>query len=201
MKTVLTFFAALAVLSASAFAAKVGEHAPGFTLTDTNGHAHSLSDFEGKIVVLEWTNYGCPFVKKHYNSGNMQRLQTELTGQDVVWLSICSSKPGGQGNMSPADWNAEAKKKGVESTAILIDEDGKVGRQYGAMTTPHMFVIDVSGKLAYNGAIDSIASTSGSDVEKAENYVAQAVAALKAGDSLQTPLTKPYGCSVKYASQ
>ncbi|MEM9158751.1 MAG: redoxin family protein, partial [Verrucomicrobiota bacterium] len=153
----------------------------------------------GKTVVLEWTNYGCPYVKKHYNEGHMQALQGKMTGKDVVWLSICSSAEGKQGYMSNADWKKVSARKGVQSTAILLDADGKVGRAYGARATPHMFVIDEKGLLAYNGAIDSIRSTSPSDVDKAENYVQQAVNALMGGAEIKNAKTKPYGCGIKYA--
>lgn len=199
----LKFFSGIALLTAmilaSASAGTVGAKAPEFTLTDTNGETHSLSDFAGKVVVLEWTNYGCPFVKKHYNSGNMQQLQATATDKDVVWLSICSSAPGKQGNMSLEDWREAAGEKGVKSTAILIDETGSVGRSYGAIATPHMFVIDESGVLVYDGAIDSIPSASISDISKAENYVMAAIDATLAGKPVEKSKSKPYGCGIKYA--
>ena len=183
-------------------AAKVGEQAPDFTLTDIHGKEHSLSDYEGKVVVLEWTNYGCPYVKKHYNSGNMQALQGEATSSDdAVWLTICSSKPGSQGHMSPADWQKESAKRDVQSTAILIDENGKVGRAYGARVTPHMYVIDKQGELVYNGAIDSMATTDIDDLKKAENFVSAALAALQQGEPVEKSTSKPYGCGIKYARE
>jgi len=195
--------AALAALifSFSAIAAKVGEEAPDFSLTDVNGETHSLTDYKGKIVVLEWVNHGCPYVKKHYNSGNMQSLQGDMAGKEVVWLSICSSASGSQGSLSNEEWNATIQSKGMKSTAVLIDEKGTVGRAYGARATPHMFVIDEHGKLAYNGAIDSIRSSSPADIAKAENYVASAVEALIKGDKVANASTKPYGCGIKYARE
>ena len=186
-----------AVLPASA--ATVGTPAPNFVLTDTHGVTHKLSDYEGKIVVLEWVNHGCPFVGKHYNSGNMQATQRQATGAGVVWLSICSSAPGEQGNMPPAEWNAYDAAHNVAATAVLLDESGRVGHLYGARTTPHMFIIDKSGTLVYQGGIDSIASTNKTDLKRAENYVLAALADIDAGRPVAKPNTRPYGCSVKYA--
>ncbi len=174
--------------------------APAFTLTDTKGQSHSLSDFAGKWVVLEWTNHGCPYVKKHYNSGNMQSLQEKYTDSGVVWLSICSSAPGKQGHMDNAGWQAAIADKGIKATAVLIDEDGAVGKRYGATTTPHMFVINPDGDLVYRGAIDSVRSTDAADIEQADNYVAAVLDAGMAGEELPYESTKPYGCSVKYAN-
>jgi hypothetical protein len=178
--------------------ASVGEEAPNFTLTDTNGIERTLSDYAGKTVVLEWINYGCPFVKKHYNSGNMQYLQNTYADKGVVWLSICSSAPGKQGHMSPDGWNEKTDKVGASPSAVLIDESGDVGRLYGARTTPHMYVINPDGELVYNGAIDSISTARESDIEKAKSYVALAVDATLAGEPFDPPTSKPYGCSVKY---
>ena len=172
--------------------------APEFTLTDTNGTEHSLSDFKGKIVVLEWFNHGCPFVKKHYSQGNMQALQKKYTGKDVVWLSIISSAPGKQGHASAADHNKMAADKGTAATAILMDEDGKVGKAYAAKTTPHLFIIDASGELVYQGAIDDKRSTNPADIASSKNYVAEALDALLAGNAPPVAKTNPYGCSVKY---
>ncbi|MBU0676544.1 MAG: thioredoxin family protein [Verrucomicrobia bacterium] len=178
-----------------------GGTAPGFTLTDTHGNTHSLSDFEGKFVVLEWINHGCPFVVKHYSSGNMQSLQKKYTSKDeVVWLSICSSAPGKQGHYSPDEWNALIEQKGASPTAVLIDESGEVGNLYGAKTTPHIFIIDPQGKLIYQGAIDSIRSTDTDDIPKADNFVAQALDAALMGQPIVNHTTQPYGCSVKYAN-
>lgn len=190
--------AALVFVSAAS-AASVGEKAPDFTLTDIYGETHSLSDYAGKVVVLEWVNYGCPFVQKHYNSGNMQALQKSAKEKDVVWLTICSSAEGKQGYMTDAQWREESEKKGAHSTATLIDESGAVGRAYGATVTPHMYVIRPDGALAYNGAIDSIPSARISDIAKAENYVAAAMDAVLAGKAVETPKSKPYGCGIKYS--
>lgn len=188
-------------LSGMAQAAKVGDKAPDFTLTDIHGETHSLSDFKGKTVVLEWTNYGCPYVQKHYDSGNMQKLQAMMADKDVVWFSICSSREGAQGHMSADRWQKVTEKKGVNSAAVLIDESGEVGRAYGARVTPHMYVIDPEGVLVYNGAIDSIRSTSQADIDRAENYVAAAVEAVLAGRPVETKTSVPYGCGIKYAPQ
>lgn len=172
--------------------------APGFTLPDGHGNEHSLSDFEGKIVVLEWVNHGCPFVVKFYRGGHMQALQAEMAEKGVVWLSINSSAPGLQGWKTPEDQLRAIEEKGINAHAVLIDEDGTVGRAYGARTTPHMFVIDPAGNLVYQGAIDSVRSTNPADIPEARNYVREAVAALLAGEPVPVARTQPYGCSVKY---
>jgi peroxiredoxin len=177
---------------------KVGEPAPDFTLTDTNGDGHALSQYKGKYVVLEWFNYECPFVVKHYESGNMQKLQQEYTGKDVVWLSINSSAEGKQGQYAPEEMNKLASERGVKSTALLLDPDGKVGQQYGAKTTPHMFVIDPQGTLIYQGAIDDTPSADKDDVKTAKNSVKAALDAAMTGQPVAEPTTKSYGCSVKY---
>lgn len=181
-------------------AAHAAEAAPAFTLTDAHGEEHSLSDYEGKIVVLEWVNHGCPFVVKFYAGGHMQAMQEEMAEKGVVWLSICSSAPNTQGWMSREDQAKTIEEKNIKAKAVLIDEDGTVGRAYGARTTPHMYVIDGEGKLRYQGAIDSIRSTRASDIEKADNYVRAAVEAILAGEEVDPKQTQPYGCSVKYAS-
>jgi len=189
---------ALAPASASA-AAAVGHPAPAFTLTDSNGNSHSLSDFEGKLVVLEWWNYQCPFVNKHYGGGNMQQIQKEWTGKGVVWLTISSSGPGKQGYVDEVSANSIMKEKGGAPTAILLDHDGKVGRAYGAKTTPHMFVIDETGTLAYAGGIDDKPSTDQADLATATNYVQAALEQLSAGEKVTVPTSDSYGCGVKYA--
>lgn len=184
--------------SAPVAAAKVGSEAPDFTLTDAKGKTVKLSQFKGKLVVLEWFNHGCPFVKKHYDSGNMQALQKEYTGKGVVWLSICSSASGRQGFASGDEHlKAMADKKAVP-TNILIDADGKVGRLYDAKTTPHMFVIGKDGKLDYAGAIDDKRSTDVEDVKGANNYVKAALDKLISGKLPAVSSTQAYGCSVKY---
>ncbi|MBF2066288.1 MAG: thioredoxin family protein [Calothrix sp. C42_A2020_038] len=181
-------------------AVRVGSPAPTFTAVDSNGKSHSLSDFKGKTVVLEWTNHECPFVKKHYDSNNMQALQKEKTGKGVVWLSVISSAPGQQGNVTPQKANELTKSRNANPTAVLIDTDGKVGRLYQARTTPHMYVIDSNGVLQYMGAIDDNPSKNPEDVKTANNYVRAAVDSVLKGEAVKTSTTQPYGCSVKYAS-
>ena len=199
MNKLLTSFLSLASFIAVAVAApQVGKPAPEFTLTDSDGKTHNLADFKGKIVVLEWLNHGCPFVKKHYDSGNMQKLQKEYTGKDVVWLSIVSSAPGKQGHMSADETNKTKAEKGSAATAVLIDEDGKVGRLYDAKRTPEMFIVGKDGTLVYAGAIDDKPSPDPADVEGAKNYIAQALDEILAGKPVSEPTTTAYGCSVKY---
>lgn len=197
--------AAVAVLGlalstpALAATATVGEKAPDFTLPAADGGDKALSSFAGKIVVLEWHNKGCPFVKKHYDSGNMQALQKEFTGKDVVWLTINSSAPGKQGHESAADALATAKAANAAPSHILLDEKGEVGKMYGATTTPAMYVIDKEGKLAYAGSIDDNSSPDQETIKGAKNYVRDAVEALAAGKPVAVATTKSYGCGVKYA--
>ncbi|MCH8473980.1 MAG: redoxin domain-containing protein [Opitutales bacterium] len=181
-----------------ASAATVGEPAPEFTLTDSHGQEHSLSDFEGQFVILEWINHECPFVVKFYSVGKMQELQETYTDQGVVWLKINSSAPGKQGHMTPEQANEINEEKGVNATATLLDHDGEVGRLYGARVTPHMYIINPEGVLIYNGAIDSIRSTNSDDIEQAENYVVSAMTAAMAGEEIENPVTQAYGCTVKY---
>ena len=187
-------------LSSLVFAqqAKLNESAPEFKLTDSNGSEHSLSDFKGKIVVLEWINYDCPFVKKHYDSKNMQSLQEKYTKEGIVWLAICSSNKGKQGNFSVEEINKRSNERGAKFTAYLIDEDGTVGKMYGAKTTPHMYVIDKSGMLVYAGGIDDKASTDVDDIKAAKNYVSSTLDELLAGKEVSVQSSTPYGCSVKY---
>lgn len=203
MKTFVSVLAAglvAAFVPASAPAAAiVGQLAPAFTLTDSNGQTRSLSDFKGKIVVLEWWNYQCPFVGKHYGGGNMQKLQKAWTGRGVVWLTVSSSAPGKQGYVAGPKANALMKEKGGAPTAILLDHDGTVGRAYGARTTPHMFVIDRKGTLVYEGGIDDKPSTDVADLATATNYVEAALEDVSAGRPVSTPTSEPYGCSVKYS--
>jgi peroxiredoxin len=191
------------VLALSAGAAlagvEVGRPAPDFSLPDTNGQAHQLSQYKGKWVVLEWYNPDCPFVRKHYGAGNMQALQKEFTAKGVVWLSIDSSAPGQEGNYPADKLNQIASSQGVARTALLLDPDGKVGHAYGAKTTPDMYIINPEGKLAYEGAIDSKASTSVADLKVATNYVKVALDDSMNGKSVPQTVTRPYGCSVKYA--
>lgn len=179
-------------------APKIGEPAPAFTATDSNGKTHNLSDFKGKIVVLEWTNAECPYVVKHYDSKNMQGLQEKYTGQDVVWLTVNSSAEGKQGHVTAEAANALIAEQGAKQTAFILDADGTIGKAYDAKTTPHMFVIDKEGVLVYAGAIDDNDSAKAEDAATAKNYVAAALDALLAGKPVETAQTKPYGCSVKY---
>ena len=199
MNTILKSTVALLVAAGTALAApQIGQPAPAFTLTDSTGQSHNLSDFKGKFVVLEWLNHGCPFVVKHYESGNMQKLQKEYTGQDVVWLSIVSSAPGKQGHMTPEETNQAKAEKGSAATAVLIDEDGTVGRLYNAKVTPEMFIINPEGVLVYMGAIDDKKSTDPADVAGAKNYVKQALDEAMSGQPVSESSTTAYGCSVKY---
>jgi len=199
MNHILKSTVALLVAAGTAVAApQVGQPAPEFTLTDSNGQSHNLSDFKGKFVVLEWLNHGCPFVKKHYDGGNMQGLQKEYTGKDVVWLSIVSSAPGKQGHMSPEETNKTKEEKGSAATAILIDEDGTVGKLYDAKVTPELYVINPEGTLVYMGAIDDKKSVDAADVAGAKNYVKQALDEAMAGQPVSEATTTAYGCSVKY---
>lgn len=184
--------------NATASGVTTGMAAPDFTLTDTNGTTHALSDFAGKTVVLEWTNKDCPFVKKFYGGGAMQQWQGQATGMDVVWLTLCSSAPGKQGHMSPDEWNRHIASTDIASSAVLLDEDGTVGKRYAAKTTPHIYVIDPAGVLRYQGAIDDTPSTDAGDIPDATNYLANAVAAITTGDPVEVTDTKPYGCGVKY---
>jgi peroxiredoxin len=178
---------------------KLGEAAPAFKLVSSSGETVSLDQYKGKIVVLEWINFGCPFVKKHYNSKNMQQLQKSFTEKDIIWLSICSSAEGKQGYMATEkEINEKLKSVGYNGTAYLIDESGETGRAYVAKTTPHMYVIDRKGILVYDGAIDNIKSTKTADIKKAENYVSKTLNALLAGEKVEPLKTEPYGCSVKY---
>lgn len=182
-------------------AAKVGAPAPAFDVTDIQGHEYRLSNLKGKLVVLEWHNQGCPYVGKHYDSGNMQRLQKELTGQGVVWLTVISSAPGKQGYVTPPEEEKYLKEKQAAPTAVVLDPDGKLGLLYGAKTTPHMFLIDEKGMLVYGGAIDDKPTHDPADIDGAKNYVLAAYQEVKAGKPVSVATTAPYGCSVKYRDQ
>lgn len=186
-------------LSSFAHAApEVGKPAPAFTLKDAAGKEYSLADLKGKTVVLEWVNFGCPFVKKHYSSQNMQKLQKQAEADNVVWLSICSSAPGKQGNDTPDFAKTESAKYGAAPSAYLIDADGAVGKLYGAKTTPEMFIINKEGTLVYMGAIDDNNSPDPSVIPDSKNYVKAALDEVSAGKPVTTSSTKSYGCSVKY---
>ena len=179
-------------------AAIVGRAAPGFELRDAAGETVRLDAYKGKYVVLEWVNFQCPFVGKHYGSGNMQELQKKYTGKGVAWLSICSSAPGKQGHVTGAEAKELVKEKDAAPSRFLLDPNGAVGKAYGAKTTPHMFVIDPKGRVVYNGAIDDKPSTRPADIATAKNYLVLALDAAMAGKKIATAATQPYGCSVKY---
>lgn len=182
-------------------AAEIGQAAPDFTLTDIHGQKHSLADFKGKTVVLEWVNPDCPFVRKHYDrSGNIPGLQKAATADGIVWLQINSAAPGLEGDYDSAKAAAWQRRIHASATAYLRDQDGKVGKLYDARTTPHLFIINPQGALVYAGGIDSIRSAEPADIAKATNYVKEALADLKAGRAVRTSAAKPYGCSVKYAN-
>lgn len=181
-------------------APQVGAPAPAWTGVDSNGKSHSLSDFRGKTVVLEWTNHDCPYVMKHYGSDNMQALQRDATANGVVWLAVISSAPGEQGHVSGAEANRIAKERKAAPTATILDPDGTIGRAYGARTTPHMYVIDGNGTLVYMGGIDDRPTADKADVAGAKNFVRAALDDLAAGRAVATQTSRPYGCSVKYKS-
>lgn len=186
--------------SAAAAAAVVGQPAPAFTAVDLRGKTVSLADFKGRTVVLEWTNPGCPFVQKHYGAGNMQATQKDALARGVVWLSVNSTASDASDYLKPAEMAAWVAEQKAQPTALLMDTDGKVGRAYGARTTPHLFVIDPQGRVAYAGAIDSKASARREDIAGATNYVKAAVGAVTAGQPVATAATTSYGCSIKYSS-
>lgn len=189
------------VAAAPAFAApKVGEAAPDFTGITSKGETVKLSDFKGKTVVLEWTNDGCPYVKKHYNSGNMQNLQKETTSDGVVWLTVISSAPGTQGHLEGPAADELNTSRGAAPTSIVLDADGKIGRLYDAKVTPHMYVINGEGVLTYMGAIDDKPTTDNADVESARNYILNALGQMAKGEKVDPSATRAYGCSVKYSS-
>lgn len=201
MIRLLALLAAASAIAAPAAAAPVlGQPAPAFQAVDAAGKTRSLSEFRGKTVVLEWTNNGCPYVQKHYNAGAMQGLQAQAARDGMVWLTVISSAPGMQGHLTGPQakaWKAEAK---AASTDILLDPQGTVGRAYDAKTTPHMYVVDKTGKLVYMGGIDDKASSDPATLKGATNYVAAALADVKAGRPVAQAATRPYGCSVKYGS-
>ena len=190
-----TVFAA----ACGAYAVRVGDPAPDFTGTDSNGQTHKLSEYHGKYVVLEWSNRDCPYTRKHYTSGNMQSLQKEWTAKGVVWLTVLSSAPGEQGYVTASEENAQLAKVHAAPTAAILDPKGSIGHEYDAKTTPHMFVIDPSGKLIYAGAIDDHATPDVADIKESKNYVSAALSQAMAGGAVATSSTRPYGCSVKYA--
>lgn len=180
--------------------AAVGQAAPEFTLTDTAGRAVRLADFRGKFVVLEWTNPGCPFVRKHYDSGNMGATQQLARDQGVAWLAINSTEKDSSDYLAPPQLAAWLKQRKGLTTAVLMDEDGAVGRLYDAKVTPHMYIVDPQGQLVYAGGIDSIASSRVADIEKATNHVKAALGDIAARRPIAQPVTRPYGCLIKYKS-
>jgi peroxiredoxin len=192
----LTLF--LLPISSLAQSARVAAPAPDFTATDSQGHNHTLDQYHGKYVVLEWHNQGCPFTRKHYVSGNMQALQKEWTEKGVVWFTVISSAPGSQGYVTADQENDYLAKMHAAPTAALLDPDGKVGRLYNARTTPDMFIIDPHGKLIYSGAIDNRPTPDVGDIQGADNYVSDALTTAMAGKPVAMPYTRAYGCSVKY---
>src|SRR5207245_7771522 len=203
MKTKLLITTIIAFVTGALYAADVppvGSAAPDFSAPDANGKTQSLSQYKGKYVVLEWFNPECPFVKKHYGSDNMQKLQKEYTAKGVVWLTIDSNASGTEGNLTPDQAEKIASSWKTQQTALLLDPDGKVGRAYGAKNTPNMVIINPEGKIAYEGAIDSKATPNPADIPSSTNYVKAALDQSLAGKSISTPQTKPYGCSVKYKS-
>ena len=177
---------------------QIGKAAPGFRLTDVNGRVVNLSDFLGKTVVLEWNNPGCPFVRKHYESGNMQKAQATATAQGVTWLTINSSGEGKQGHMTPAEAKALVDGQGSRRTAYLLDPTGAVGISYGAKTTPHMYIVSPSGTLVYKGAVDDKPTADEDDIAGARNHVLAALGEVRAGRPVSVPTSRPYGCNVKY---
>jgi peroxiredoxin len=187
------------ICSATAWAVEPGDAAPAFTVKNVKGEEVSLDKQKGKVVVLEWVNYDCPFVKKHYGAGNMQKLQEKYTGKDVVWITVSSAA---DGPLSEAAGLTErSKKEGNKATQIVLDTDGKIGKAYGAKTTPHMFVINKEGKVAYNGAIDSKKTADAADIDSADSYISLALDSVLSGKTVDKAKTEPYGCSVKYASK
>lgn len=197
-RVLLVAAAAVAVVGPALAGPQIDQPAPPFSQHDQNGRLRSLSDFKGRIVVLEWTSDACPYSHKHYDSGNMQRLQARARRQGVVWLTVITDAPGSSGYMTPAEVRAWMRKVRSHATAVLIDSDSKVARAYEAKTTPHMFIIDKAGRLVYMGGIDDRPYVDPASLKGAKNYVALALADLKAGRPIADPVTRPYGCSVKY---
>jgi peroxiredoxin len=191
--------ATIALYGPALAAPVIGQPAPAFTAKDGDGKPRSLAEFKGKTVVLEWTNEGCPYVQKHYNSGAMQGLQKGATQDGVVWLTLISSAPGKQGYLSPAQAKGWKTASGAGSTALLLDPGGQVGRAYEAKTTPHMYIVDKTGKLVYMGGIDDRPTADPSSLKGARNYVSAALSDIKAGRAVAAPVSKPYGCTIKYA--
>lgn len=178
----------------------INASAPDFSLQSADGKTVKLSEFRGKHVVLEWTNHGCPFVKKHYSSGNMQKLQEKFTKQDVVWLSIISSAPGKEGHVDAEEAKQLTTSRKAQPSHVLFDPNGDVGHLYNAKTTPHMYIINPKGELVYMGGIDNVASANPDDIKNSENFVNSALTSLLSGKPVEKAVTRPYGCSIKYKS-
>lgn len=193
-------FMAAGLPSGALAQARIGAPAPGFTLMDSNGKSVSLASFKGKIVVLEWTNHDCPYVRKHYGGDNMQALQKKWTGKGVVWLSVISSAPGLQGHVSPTEANKITVDRGAAPTAVLFDPKGEIGHAYGARTTPHMYVVSRDGALLYMGGIDDKPTARIEDLKTAKNYVDQALSEIAEGKPVSVATSRAYGCSIKYGS-
>jgi peroxiredoxin len=198
MKSIITAAIVGAFALAISHASEVGKAAPAFTAKDTKGQEHNLADFKDKIVVLEWVNFDCPFVKKHYSSKNMQKLQADYTGKEVVWLTVNSSAEGKQGYLEPSKLGEKTAAEGSKATAVIVDSDGAIGKAYAAKVTPHMMIIAKDGTLAYSGAIDSKSSTDAADIESADPIFANALDAVIAGKEVTNAKNQPYGCGVKY---
>lgn len=194
----LIIFLAGSALPVSAQGVGVGEKAPDFTLTGANGENHTLSDYEGKFVVLEWLNHDCPFVVKHYATGNMQMLQETYAEKGVVWFSIISSAPGRQGYLEPDEAQQITEEKNAKPRAVLLDPEGEVGRAYDARVTPHMYIINPEGEISYMGGIDDKPTANHGDVEGARNFVSEALDLLLEGENVEVTTHQPYGCTVKY---
>jgi peroxiredoxin len=199
MKRILVVLVGLLMLETAAWAVTVGGPASDFTGTDSQGRTQKLSDYRGKFVVLEWHNNGCPYTQKHYNSGNMQRLQKEWTAKGVVWFTIISSVPNTEGYVTAAEENAYMAKMQASPTAAILDSTGQIGKLYSAKTTPQMIVISPQGSILYDGAIDDHPSSDISDIARSKNYVSAALQEATAGKTVSVSSTKPYGCSVKYS--
>jgi len=198
-KAILGSVATILVSTAAAFAApQVGAPAPDFVGTDSNGNTVALAELKGERVILEWYNHDCPYVRKHYDTSNMQNTQTAAAEAGYTWLQVISSKPGAQGYVEPDQANALIEKEGSVIEAKILDPSGNIGRAYDAKTTPHMYIIDTDGTLLYMGGIDDKPTARKSDIEGAKNYVLAAMADIDAGNPVQDSVTRPYGCSVKY---
>lgn len=199
MKQVVAAVGLLAVASAASANAELNKPAPAFAANSADGKPLKLDAYKGKTVVLEWTNHECPFVKKHYESGNIPNLQKDAAGKGVVWLQVVSSAPGKQGYVDGATAQRLNGARKAAPAATVLDPDGAIGKLYGAQTTPHIFIVNADGRLVYKGGIDSIPSANKDDLSKAENYVVSALKSIGAGKPIEKASTKPYGCAVKYA--